>query len=268
MEMTLAQFREAARIQIRVIKALIKREFIALYGRQGLGFLMMFAEPLVIMGFVIVIISYNRMVQRATFPVIAFVLSGWGIMWICRYPVTRMAGVLQANVSFLYHRQISIFDIFISRSILGVLSALVSFVVLLLIFIVAINESELNDPLSIIVSIFITAWYSLTLSFLSCILATYTFLRGRASILLGVSQIFLTGSFFMVDWVPMQYRPYVLLLPMVHATELMRYGMFGNIVNCYFSIPYIVLSNVVLTYFTLQFLSNMEKTRDAYSTIE
>jgi len=268
MEMTFAQFRETLRIQIRVIKALVKREFIALYGRQGLGFLMMFVEPLVIMGFVIAIISYRRIVQDATFPVIAFVLSGWGIMWMCRYPASRMAGVLQANISFLYHRQISISDIFISRAILAVLSALVSFIILLALFIAIINDRGLNDPLAIIVSIFFTVWHALILSFISAILSTYSFLHARASILLAISQVFLTGAFFMVDWIPIQYRYYVLLLPMVHVTELMRYGMFGNVVQCFFNIYYIVFSNIILTFFSLQLLWVLEKRNDAYNSAE
>ena len=42
-------FLSSLAIQIRVVKALIRREYITLSGKSGLGFLMLFGEPLVVM---------------------------------------------------------------------------------------------------------------------------------------------------------------------------------------------------------------------------
>ena len=57
-EMRKVTFAESFRIQRRVIGALICRDFIAIYGRNGLGFLVLFVEPLIIIGGIIAISTF------------------------------------------------------------------------------------------------------------------------------------------------------------------------------------------------------------------
>ncbi len=264
MEMPSSQFSRDLRVQIRVIKALVKREFIALYGRRGLGFLMMFAEPLVIMGVVMGIVAYSRLRQPSTFPVLSFVLTGWGIMWMCRYPVQRMSGVLRANASFLYHRQITVLDIFFGRTILSIFSTLVSFVLLFLLNQALLGDFSFHDPMAIVVSLLLVIWYTAGMCLLCALLSSYTPLGDRIILVVAAGHIFLTGAFAMMDWLPADLRTLVLYLPMANATELMRFGFFGDIVTCYYDIKYIVFFNIVLTYFTLQLFFSMKNTRDPY----
>ncbi|MGH9579328.1 MAG: hypothetical protein ACRD3R_17960, partial [Terriglobales bacterium] len=42
-------------------------------------------------------------------------------------------------------------------------------------------------------------------------------------------------------------REAVLALPMVHGTEILREGYFGNAVRTHYSVGYMVISNLLLT---------------------
>lgn len=263
--MDTTSFLVSLRLQIRVIRALVKRELLAMYGRKGLGFLTVFAEPLVIMGTVMTFVSLRRLhASMMTFPVVPFVLSGWGVMWICRLPIMRMGGVLQANNAFLYHRYITVFDIFLGRLIIWTAATVTSFAVLFAGFML-VTEYALYDMSAVVGALLLAIWYAMALSLLCNALATYTFVGFRLLLVVSIGHVFITGALFMVDWVPYQYRGLVMLSPMVSVTEWMRYGFFGNLVTCYYDLPYVLGCNLVLTYLALQVLFKMVKTRDPYS---
>ena len=51
----------------------------------------------------------------------------------------------------------------------------------------------------------------------------------------------------MVHWLPSAAQDAVLWLPMVHGTEMIRHGYFGNVVPTYENPAYFVAINLVLT---------------------
>jgi len=55
----------------------------------------------------------------------------------------------------------------------------------------------------------------------------------------------------MVDWLPKVAQDYILWVPMVHATEMMRHGYFGTAVRTYEDPAYLILFNSVLTFIGL-----------------
>lgn len=57
----------------------------------------------------------------------------------------------------------------------------------------------------------------------------------------------LSGAAFMVDWLPKVAQPYILWLPMVHGTEMIRHGYFGDLVKTYEDPVYFATFNVALT---------------------
>jgi capsular polysaccharide transport system permease protein len=44
----------------------------------------------------------------------------------------------------------------------------------------------------------------------------------------------------MVDWLPEKYQGYVLLSPQVQIGELFRDGMYGNVIDTFWNVPYIL----------------------------
>jgi capsular polysaccharide transport system permease protein len=57
----------------------------------------------------------------------------------------------------------------------------------------------------------------------------------------------LSGAAFMVDWMPVNLQKYVLLLPMVHGTEILREGFFGNVVKTHYDLGYMAACCLVMT---------------------
>ena len=51
----------------------------------------------------------------------------------------------------------------------------------------------------------------------------------------------------MVDWLPTGMQKVVLLLPMVHGTEMLREGYFGNVVPTHYDVSYMAMSCLVLS---------------------
>jgi ABC-type polysaccharide/polyol phosphate export permease len=51
----------------------------------------------------------------------------------------------------------------------------------------------------------------------------------------------------MVEWLPTNMQRAVLLLPMVHGTEILREGFFGNVVKTHYSIGYMAACCITMT---------------------
>jgi len=256
---------ESWRIQCRVLSALVRREFIASYGRRGLGFSMVFMEPLFIMGCVMVIASMTRFHMQSTgFPVVPFVVTGWGVLWVCRYPIMHMVGVVLASASFLYHRNITVMDILISRAVVNVFGCVFSFIAIFFLYQFCFATFYPYDPLYLILSVFLLIWYTLGLCIFSGVISAYYAIGSRLPILIAVLHIGLSGFFFMVDWVPIQFRSAVLMIPLINVTEMMRYGVFGNLVPCYFSVVYPFSFNLAMTFLTFFWCQRLMHSRTVH----
>jgi len=57
----------------------------------------------------------------------------------------------------------------------------------------------------------------------------------------------LSGAVFMVHWLPPAAQEVVLWFPMVHGTEWIRHGFFGQVVPTYENPAYFFVCNLLLT---------------------
>jgi ABC-type polysaccharide/polyol phosphate export permease len=57
----------------------------------------------------------------------------------------------------------------------------------------------------------------------------------------------LSGAAFMVEWMPHSARPFLLILPMVHGTEMVREGWFGNVVVTHYDAAYMAFCCLILS---------------------
>jgi len=254
-------FLSSLAIQIRVVKALIRREYITLSGKSGLGFLMLFGEPLVVMLFVMIMVGRSKIHATTDFPAYDFIISGWGILWLARYPIQRMGGALLGNASFLYHRNIKIFDILAARTLLMMGASVTSFVIIFILYMAISPSISIYNVYYIFFSFAYVEWYTFNICIITGILTGYTFLGDKVSILMSIIHLFASGAFFMVTWLPQEIQGYVLLSPLVDATEMMRYGFYGDKVECLFSISYMLCFNLFMSYFCLRRTYVLTKTR-------
>lgn len=249
MESTFSGFLSSWRIQRRVLSALLRREFISLTGKTPIGFLLVILEPLVfvVCMTVLFLIRGNKF---GNIPVVAFAISGYSILWGVRFHINRSLGVLQANRPLLYHRNVKIIDIFIARGFVQTLTTTMSVVLLIPMILFRVIAFP-DTPFLVVFSWFFVQWYGLSMSIVANSITGLTSFGGKIAALLGVLHIWITGAFFMVEWIPVEYQKYVLVFPMVHATEMMRDGLFGSMVLTHYSVAYLFISNIVVTYIAL-----------------
>ncbi len=234
-------------IQRRVIRALLLRELITRFGRENLGVLWLVGEPMIFTLGVAALWSAMRAHHFSSLPIVAFAITGYSSVLLWRNTVSRCIGGIEANASLLYHRNVRVMDVYATRILLEIGGATASLMVLVVIFLATESMRPPADPLSVVLGWAMLAWFGAALALFVGSATTFSHLVDRiwhpASYLLFP----LSGAAFMVEWLPPAGREVVLLLPMVHAVELIREGFFGNVVPTHYDLGYMATCNLVLT---------------------
>lgn len=236
-------------IQKRVIGALLRREMLTRYGRNNIGFLWLFVEPMLFT--LIITIFWSISKTRFPLPLIAFSVTGYPIAMIWRNSVSRGKNAIEPNSALLFHRNVKVFDIFVARLLLEVLGTIASFVFLVLAFMFSGLLQPPDDLLKVISGILFMAWFGFALALVIGGLAERSEVVGRIWSPISFLLFIGSGVFTLVDWLPPAARQVMLWLPMVHVTEMIRDGYFGRLFNAYYDIAYIFFWNLFLTLYGL-----------------
>lgn len=242
---------ESLRVQGRVLGALLVREMLTRYGRHNIGFLWLFVEPMVFTLGVTALWTATKSVHGSHLPIVAFALTGYSSVLLWRNMPGRCIGALWSNLSLMYHRNIRVLDVYIARLLLEFGGASISFATLSLLFIALGWLEPPENVLEVIGGWLIIAWFgsalAITLGALSHESELVDKLWHPASYLIFP----LSGSAFLVDALPKVAQQYVLYIPMVHGTEIVREGYFGSRVHAHYSLGYVLPFCLVLTLFAL-----------------
>ncbi|UQV17452.1 hypothetical protein MU852_11160 [Brevundimonas albigilva] len=104
-----------------IVSALMKREMVTRFGREGLGFAWLIAEPLVFCFGVMILWSFTKPAYEHGVRLAPFVMTAYMSLILLRHLISYMSGAVQANIGLLYHRQITPIHIFTSRILLEIL---------------------------------------------------------------------------------------------------------------------------------------------------
>lgn len=238
-------------IQRRVIWALVLREMLTRFGRHNIGFLWLFAEPMLFTLGVTALWTASKAIHGSNLSIVAFAVTGYSSVLLWRNMPARCIGAITPNLALLYHRNVRPIDIYLSRLILEVSGATMSFV-FLTIFFSSIGWMELpENVLKIAAAWLMLAWFGTGLALFVGALSesheTVEKLWHPASYILFP----LSGAAFLVDVLPPAGQNVVLLLPMVHGVEYLREGYFGSEITAHYSLAYMALCNIALTFFGL-----------------
>jgi len=152
------------RIQRNVIWALVMREILTRYGRHNIGFLLLFAEPMLFTVAVTALWTATKSVHGSNLPIVAFAITGYSSVLLWRNMPSRCIRALEPNLSLLYHRNVRPFDIYIARLILEAGGATISFVVLVLFFHFLGWLDYPEDVLQVAAAWCMLAWFGMSLS--------------------------------------------------------------------------------------------------------
>lgn len=237
-EHRMASMIEKAHKHLRIVGALIMREIVTRFGREGAGFLWVIGEPLVFCVGVIILWSFIKSDYEHGVRVGPFVMTGYMCLMLLRHMMSMSVGALQANVGLLYHRQISVFHIFVARNLIEFSGATVAFLV---VYIALMILGEIGLPHNWLLLYFGWAtmgWISFGIGVCFAAIALRYELLERLTSVLGYVMIPFSGAFIMASALPAHYREAYLMVPMPHGVEMVRGGVFGEFVHTYYHPAY------------------------------
>ena len=252
-ELHKTSFWESLIIQKRVIGALLMREIITRYGRNNIGFLWLFVEPLLMMW------KFFKVNNISTLNIVAFTITGYPMMMMWRNASNRAIGSISANMSLLYHRNVRVLDTIFARMLLEIAGATIAQIAIMSVLI-AVRWIEMPaDIFYMLLAWLLMAIFAIGLGLIICSVAFHFEPFGKVWGTISFVMMPLSGVFFFVHNLPQQLQHYVLMLPMVHGTEMFRAGYFGNSVTTYGNPWFILLCNLVLLLLGLAMVTKFSK---------
>jgi capsular polysaccharide transport system permease protein len=228
---------EALLIQIRSIKALLVRDMMMRFGREHLGFLWVVLEPMTLTVGVLFVWSLIRPSYEHGVRLVALVFTGYAPLTLWRH-LTSTSLLFRHSSAMLYHRNVTLLDIFVARQVLELCGS-----TLALVFIYScLMALQLVEPVYDY-GLVLGGWMMMALLSFGAgaliVIATELYdISERIVQPMQYLQLPLSGAFFLVDWLPTGAQRLILLNPLVHCYEMFRAGFFGPSQLTYYSTSY------------------------------
>ena len=234
-----------------MIGALLMREIITRYGRHGLGFMWLFIEPMMFTLGVTALWTITKATHGSNLPVTEFIATGYCTVLLWRNATARCLLAIEPNLALLYHHNVRVIDIFAARLLLEIAGGTISLIVITLTFNGIGWMRAPVDLMTMIIAWLLLTWFTIALGLVVGALSerSETFERFWHPVTYLLFP--LSGALFMVEWLPARAQKYILWLPMVHATEMLRHGYWGNAVRTYEDPAYLMLFSFILFFIGL-----------------
>ena len=252
-------FKESLMIQMRVIGALLMREIITRYGRNNIGFLWLFIEPLMMTMFIVMMWKFARADQVSSLNIVAFVLTGYPMAMMWRNASNRAIGAISGNMSLLYHRNVRVLDTIFARVLLEIAGATIAQIAIMAVLLAMRWIEWPADIFYMLLAWLLMALFALGLGLVICSIAFKFDAFGKLWGTFSFVMLPLSGAFFFVSTLPQQAQEYVLWIPMVHGTEMFRQGYFGSSILTMENPWYLLLCDLVLLFIGLAMVAEFSK---------
>jgi capsular polysaccharide transport system permease protein len=234
-------------IQRRVLHALMMREIITRFGRENLGVLWLIAEPIMFTVGVTILWTAAGLHHGSPIPIVAFAVTGYSSVLMWRNSASRACSAVLQNRQLLYHRNVQVIDVMATRIVLEIGGATGSFIVLSLFFIYVGWMRAPVDLLEVLFGWLMLAWFGTSLALLVGGGTAYSEIVERVWHPAAYLLFPLSGAAFMVEWLPPNMQRFVMLLPMVHGTEILREGYFGDVVKTHYDVGYMAACCLIMS---------------------
>ncbi len=230
----------------RIIGALLMREMTTRFGREGLGFVWMIAEPLIFCLGVLFMWSLIKPEYEYGIRLGPLVMTGYMSLLLYRHMIGFSMGAVEANIGLLHHRQIGILHIFLARNLMEFCGSTVALVIVYVVLIAMGQVGLPKDWLLLYAGWLMVGWVGFGVAITLAALSLKYEVMERLVPVISYAMIPLSGAFFMVAWLPAQYREPFLLVPLPHGIEMVRGGVLGEFVPTYYHPWYALAFGAVL----------------------
>jgi capsular polysaccharide transport system permease protein len=241
-------------IQQRVVSALVIREIYSRFGRESLGFGWTVAETLVFALPVLLVWRAVRASHEHGLMVMPFLWSGYLPLMLFRHLGGRILLFIRQNASLFYHRQVTILDVFIARSLLEIGSNLAALIISFVVFYIIGAVDVPRDLPMFYLGYFFMIWWAVAIALIIGALSERTDWVQQIWLPYSYMYLMFSGFFYLADWLPPRVRTVALYQPYTQAYEMIRAGVFGNTVKTYGDPLYTAWVLAVLTLFGLWLL--------------
>jgi capsular polysaccharide transport system permease protein len=234
------------RLNFNSVVAISIRDMMERYGRSNIGFLWAFVEPLLLAVGVMVVWSVMKSGYEHGISLLTMVFTGYLPLTLWRHITGGAVNLFPGSFALLYHRKVSLADIIVARTVsefaATTASTLLTYFVLLLFNLV----KPIERPDLVIAGWLLMAWLSTcALTMFACICARWP-ATGRFFAAFQYLLLPISGTFFLLEWLPSSARELISYNPLVHCYEIIREGYFGSQVTTYFTPSYVVISGLVM----------------------
>ena len=238
-------------VQMRVVGALILRELHTRYGRENVGYLWLFLEPMMLASVMALLHSSGHTAYGSDVKPLPMIVVGYTTFIMFRGIVNRSGGALDSNAPLLYHRMVTIFDIVTSRALLESTATFTVYVILMALLVSVGLTAPPARLLYLLCGLGYMLWYSWAQSM---IIMACTFENRTAERLVHPYSYFMipmSGAFFQVAWLGEPWRSYIMWIPLPHIFEIVRYGQFSSATLKYVDFTYLTGWCLALTWIGL-----------------
>ncbi|MET3119253.1 capsular polysaccharide transport system permease protein [Undibacterium sp. GrIS 1.8] len=234
-------------IQRRVIWALVMREMITRFGREGIGVIWLVAEPAMFIVGVMVIFSAID-APRDGISIAEYLAVSYPTLLLWRNTSNRVAKALDANKALLHYNPIRPIDMLYARIALEFTGATASFLILFVLFI-ALGVCQIPDNVLLMTCGYLmVVWFSFGFVLILGALSELSETIERVSHIILYLMLPFTGVFMPAHIVPPQFRDALMLTPLINCVEMFHAGYFGSRMETYYSVLYTMAINLTMTF--------------------
>lgn len=234
-------------IQARIVHALLMREIITRFGRNNIGFVWLFLEPILFTLGIAAIWTFTRTAHGSQISPAEFALTGYSCLLIWRNVTSRCIKAIEPNMALMFHRNVKVIDILIARCMLEIVGVSASFLLLGLGLAIFGYMQYPENVLLLMSGWVLFCWFAIAMGILVAALSEVSPLMDRFWHIAVYLMFPFSGAVFLLQWFSPAIAEALMLVPMVNLTEMVRDGYFGSLFTARYDIEYACAVNISLT---------------------
>ncbi|KQX44813.1 MULTISPECIES: ABC transporter permease [unclassified Ensifer] len=243
----------------RVLNALLIRDLMLRFGHGNIGFMWLVGEPLILTVGVMIAWSVMYGAQKHGVNIAPLVLTGYTTLTLLRHFVGRYVHCFRQNSGLLFHRCVKPADTLFARGILESIGLLIAFFVAYIpLLLLGVTEPIYDFTIVLGAWILLCFWCNGFAAILACLAELSDAVERFVGPVMYLA-IPLTGSFYMIGWLPLNAQQLLLYSPFVHGNEMLRAGYFGPGIRTYWDAEYLFLTGLALNAIALPLIGVVQK---------